>query len=65
MTQAQDERNIHGFVVNQMLKDFEDMDILVATQFISKAYEVRVFKNTSYESLCDWYFNKFKRMYFC
>jgi hypothetical protein len=60
MTQAQDERNIHGFVVNQMLKDFEDMDILVATQFISKAYEVRVFKDTSYDSLSDWYFNKFK-----
>jgi hypothetical protein len=60
MTQAQDERNIHGFVVNQMLKDFEDMDMLVATQFISKAYEVRVFKDTSYDSLSDWYFNKFK-----
>ena len=25
MTQAQDERNIHGFVVNKMLKDFVDM----------------------------------------
>lgn len=60
MTQAQDESNIHGFVVNQMLKDYEDMDLTVATQFISKAYEVRVFKDTSYDSLSDWYFNKFK-----
>jgi len=60
MTQAQDERNIHGFVVNKMLKDFVDMDMLVATQFISKAYEVRVFKNTSDESLVDWYDKKFK-----
>ena len=60
MTQAQDKRNIHGFVINQIQKDFVDMDLLVATQFISKAYDVRVFKNTSDESLSDWYTNKFK-----
>jgi hypothetical protein len=64
ITKIQIEKNLQKFIELNIIKDYPDMDFLIAYDFISKAFLSGVIKSSDNKDLLDWYSNIFKKNLF-
>ena len=64
ITKIQIEKNLHKFVELNIIRDYPDMDLLIAYDFVSKAFLSGAIKSNDNEELLNWYSNIFKKNLF-
>ena len=64
ITKSEIEKKLHTFIELNILKDYPDMDPLIAYDFISKAFLSGVIKGSESEDILSWYNNIFKKNLF-
>ncbi len=64
ITKNEIEKKLHTFIELNILKDYPDMDPLIAYDFISKAFLSGVIESSESEDILSWYNNIFKKNLF-
>lgn len=64
ITKSEIEKKLHTFIELNILKDYPDMDPLIAYDFISKAFLSGVIESPESEDILSWYNNIFKKNLF-